>query len=122
MVNKVILMGNVGRDPEVRYMANGNMVVNFSVATTESYKKDGEWVNNTEWHNLVAFRKTAEYIGNHIAKGNMVYVEGKLQTRSWEDKEGVKRYTTEVLIDTIRKVSGEKVDRPKDNKEDDVPF
>lgn len=122
MVNKAILIGNVGRDPEVRYMANGNMVVNFSVATTESYKKDGEWVNNTEWHNLVAFRKTAEYIGNHIAKGNMVYVEGKLQTRSWEDKEGVKRYTTEVLIDTIRKVSGDKVDRPKENKEDDVPF
>ncbi|NJM15095.1 MAG: single-stranded DNA-binding protein [Bacteroidales bacterium] len=97
-VNKVILVGNLGKDPEVRYLDNGTPVCRFSVATNETYKnKAGEKVTNTEWHNVVLWRGLAEVAEKFLKKGNMVYVEGKLQTRAWDDKDGNKRYTTEII-------------------------
>lgn len=101
-VNKVILIGNLGKDPEVRHMDNNLAVARFSIATTESYKdKNGDWQDQTEWHNIVAWRFLAERVEKYLKKGMQVYVEGKLTTRSWEDKEGVKKYTTEVVANTI---------------------
>jgi single-strand DNA-binding protein len=103
MVNKVILIGNVGRDPEVRYLDNETAVASFSLATSESYKdKNGEWQSKTEWHNIVAWRNTAKYVESKLKKGIQVFIEGKLTTRSWDDKEGNKRYTTEVVASSIR--------------------
>ena len=97
-VNKVILVGNLGKDPEVRYLDNGRAVTNFSLATSETYKnKAGERVTNTEWHNVVLWSPLAEVAEKFLKKGNQVYIEGKLTTRSWDDKEGNKRYTTEVV-------------------------
>ncbi len=102
-VNKVILIGNLGADPEMRYTPGGTAVVNFSLATTESYtNKEGEKVTKTEWHRIVAFRRLAEICGEYLAKGRQVYIEGKIQTRSWEDRDGVKKYTTEILADTMQ--------------------
>jgi single-strand DNA-binding protein len=97
-VNKVILVGNLGKDPEVRHLDNGRAVANFSIATSESYKnKAGERVTNTEWHNVVLWTPLAEIAERYLKKGNQVYIEGKLTTRSWDDQEGNKRYTTEVV-------------------------
>lgn len=97
-VNKVILVGNLGKDPEVRHLDNGRAVANFSIATSESYKnKAGERVTNTEWHNVVLWTPLAEIAERFLKKGNQVYIEGKLTTRSWDDQEGNKRYTTEVV-------------------------
>ena len=97
-VNKVIIVGNLGQDPEVRYMPNGNAVANITVATSESWKKDGEKHEKTEWHRVVFFGKIAEIAGQYLHKGSQCYIEGRLQTREWE-KDGVKRYTTEIVVD-----------------------
>lgn len=99
-VNKVILIGNLGQDPEQRAMPNGNAVVNLSVATDESYKdKQGQKVEKTEWHRVVMFGKIAEIAGQYLRKGSKAYIEGKLQTRKWTNKEGQDVYTTEVVVD-----------------------
>lgn len=102
-INKVILVGNLGQDPEVRYMPNGNAVANFSVATSESWKdkQTGETRDRTEWHRVVVFGKIAEIAGEYIKKGTQVYLEGQLQTRKWQDQSGQDRYTTEVVINPI---------------------
>ena len=102
-INKVILVGNLGQDPEVRYMPNGNAVANFSVATSESWKdrQTGETRDRTEWHRVVVFGKLAEIAGEYIKKGTQVYLEGQLQTRKWQDQSGADRYTTEVVINPI---------------------
>jgi len=97
-VNKVILVGNLGKDPEVRHLENGRAVANFSLATSETYKnKAGERVTNTEWHNVVLWTPLAEIAERFLKKGGQVYIEGKMTTRSWDDQEGNKRYTTEVV-------------------------
>jgi len=97
-VNKVILVGNLGKDPEVRHLDNGRAVANFSLATSETYKnKAGERVTNTEWHNVVLWTPLAEIAERFLKKGGQVYIEGKLTTRSWDDQDGNKRYTTEVV-------------------------
>ncbi|HEY0906962.1 MAG TPA: single-stranded DNA-binding protein [Methylophilus sp.] len=101
-VNKVILMGNLGRDPEVRYMPNGEAVANFSIATTENWKdKSGVRQEKTEWHNVVMYRRLAEIAGEYLKKGRPVYIEGRLQTRKWE-KDGVTRYSTEIIADQMQ--------------------
>ena len=106
-VNKVILVGNLGRDPEVRYMASGEAVCNFSIATTDSWKdKNGEKQERTEWHNIVMYRRLAEIAGEYLKKGAPVYLEGKLQTRKWQDKDGKDRYTTEILADQMQMLGG----------------
>lgn len=134
-LNKVTLIGNLGKDPELKYTPSGEAVVRFSIATNESYKDpNGQLVERTEWHNIVAWRKLAELFGQYLKKGSKVYLEGKLQTRSWEDKEGNKRYTTEIVanefvfLDT-RGGGGESaashaepVTAPAPEKEDDLPF
>lgn len=100
--NRVQLIGNVGNDPEVRNLDSGSKLAKLSVATNESYRNDkGERVTNTEWHNVVAWNKTAEIIENHVKKGKEVAIDGKLTTRSWEDKDGVKRYITEIVCNEI---------------------
>lgn len=105
-VNKVILVGNLGRDPEVRYMPNGEAVANFSIATTENWKdKSGVKQEKTEWHNIVMYRKLAEIAGEYLKKGRPVYVEGRLQTRKWE-KDGVTRYSTEIIADSMQMLGG----------------
>ncbi len=99
-LNKVMLIGNVGQDPEMKYTPQGTPVVSFSLATNESYKdQNGQLIERTEWHRCVAWRKAAETIGQYVHKGSKLYVGGKLQTRSWDDKEGNKRYTTEIVVD-----------------------
>ena len=105
-VNKVILVGNLGRDPEVRYMANGEAVCNFSIATTDSWKdKNGEKQERTEWHNIVMYRRLAEIAGEYLKKGAPVYLEGKLQTRKWQDQNGNHRYTTEIIAREMKMLS-----------------
>jgi single-strand DNA-binding protein len=97
-INKVILIGNLGQDPELRYTPSGAAVANFSVATNETWNdKEGNTQERTEWHRIVAWRRLAEICGEYLKKGSQVYIEGRLQTRSWEDKDGVKRYVTEVI-------------------------
>ena len=102
-LNKVQLIGYVGQDPEIKYTGTGTAVANLSIATTESWKdKDGEQQERTEWHRLVAWKKLAEIIQQYVKKGSRIYVEGKLQTRSWDDeKSGTKRYMTEIVIDQM---------------------
>lgn len=98
-LNKVMLIGNLGRDPETRYMPDGGAVTNASIATTERWKdKQGDTQEKTEWHRLVFFNKLAEIAGEYLKKGSPVYVEGKITTRQWEDKEGVMKYTTEIVV------------------------
>jgi single-strand DNA-binding protein len=141
-VNKVILVGNLGRDPEVRYMPDGGAVTNISVATTDVWKdKGGEKQERTEWHRVVFFAKLAEIAGEYLKKGSQVYIEGRLQTRKWQDKEGQDRYTTEIVADRMQMLgarstpttdAGEKdaAASPKaakkpaafDDLEDDIPF
>ena len=138
MVNKVILIGNLGADPEMRYTQSGTAVANFRIATSERFKdQSGEWQERTEWHRVVFFGRTAEVCGEYLTKGKQVYVEGRLQTRSWEDKDGNTRYTTEV-VGREMKMLGLKGDgngpprgrssRPgpppeqPDDFEDDIPF
>ncbi len=103
-VNKVILIGNLGKDPEMRYLPSGEAIANFSVATSENWtdKTSGDKKEATEWHRCVFFGRTAEVIGQYVKKGSKIYVEGRLQTRKWQDKEGQDRYTTEVRGDVMR--------------------
>jgi single-strand DNA-binding protein len=145
-VNKAILVGNVGKDPEVRHLEGGVSVANFTLATSESYKnRNGELVKTTEWHNIVAWRQLAEFAEKYIKKGRQLYVEGKITNRQWDDKDGNKRYTTEIVADTIRLLGrredgdgqfengrspathdapglpvSDDIDRPSEN--DDLPF
>ncbi len=102
-VNKVILIGNLGRDPETRYMPDGGAITNISIATTDVWKdKNGEKQEKTEWHRVAFFGKLAEIAGEYLKKGSQVYVEGRLQTRKWQDKEGVDKYTTEIVADRMQ--------------------
>ena len=139
-VNKVIIVGNLGKDPEVRYMANGDAACNFSVATTESWKDktSGEKKEETEWHRVSVFGKLAEICGQYLKKGSQVYVEGSLKTRKWTDKEGQEKYTTEVRCSHMTilgsRPSGESDSKPEydpkpsgkkpsfDDLGDDIPF
>ncbi|MBL6749216.1 MAG: single-stranded DNA-binding protein [Nevskia sp.] len=107
-VNKVILIGNLGKDPETRYMPSGSAVVNVTLATSESWKdkQSGESKERTEWHNVVFFNKLAEIAGQYLKKGSQVYVEGSLRTRKWQDKEGHDRYTTEIVADNMQMLGG----------------
>ena len=131
-INKVIVLGNLGKDPEVRHLPNGDAVCNFSLATTESWKdKDGNKQDKTEWHNVVIFRKLAEIAGEYLKKGRPVYIEGRLQTRKWQDKEGKDRYTTEIVADQMqmlgsreeaKEVSKAPAPANFDDMESDIPF
>lgn len=107
-VNKVILIGNLGKDPEVRYFPNGDAVCNVTVATSDSWtdKQSGEKKERTEWHNVVFTRKLAEIAGQYLKKGAKVYVEGSLRTRKWQDKEGGDRYTTEIMVNDMQMLDG----------------
>jgi single-strand DNA-binding protein len=107
-VNKVFLLGNVGKDPEIRSSGNGVMVANFTLATSDRFQDaQGNWQDRTEWHNLVAFKRTAEVVRDYVKKGSKLYVEGKIQTRSWDDKEsGAKRYRTEIIVNDLSLLSG----------------
>ena len=127
-VNKVVLVGHLGGDPETRFLPSGAAVANFNLATNESWKDtNGEFQDKTEWHRCVMFGKSAELAGDLLKKGQLAYIEGKLQTRNWEDKDGVKRYTTEVVCDMFtilgRKMdSAETQERPKPNESEDSPL
>ncbi len=135
-VNKVILIGNLGKDPEVRHLENGAAVANFPIATTESYKdRNGNRQDQTEWHNIVLWRGLAEIAEKYLRKGNQVYIEGKLRSRSWEDKEGNTRYITEVVGDNMTMLGGRasegqnaptpqnnEPDLPEEDESDDLPF
>ncbi|WP_412067255.1 single-stranded DNA-binding protein [Rubrivirga sp. IMCC43871] len=106
-VNKVILIGNLGQDPELRYTGSGTAVCNMRLATTESYKdRDGNQVENTEWHTVVAWARLAEICGEYLSKGRQVYIEGQLQTRQWEDKDGNTRYSTEIKAREMQMLGG----------------
>ena len=107
-VNKVILLGNVGKDPEIRATGGGSMVANFTLATTDRFQDaQGNWQDRTEWHNLVAFKRTAEIVRDYVKKGTKLFIEGKIQTRSWDDKEsGQKRYRTEIIVNDLSLLSG----------------
>ena len=117
-VNKAILVGNLGRDPELRYTANGQPVCTFSVATTENWTgRDGQREERTEWHRVVVWGKAGENCAQYLAKGRSVYVEGRIQTREWEDREGNKRWTTEIVAQRVQFLGGR--DRP--GEEPDFP-
>ncbi len=107
-VNKVILVGNLGKDPEIRYMPNGNAVANLTLATSESWKdkQTGDQQEKTEWHRIVMFRRLAEIAGEYLKKGSQIYIEGKLQTRKWQDNSGNDRYTTEIVADEMQMLGG----------------
>jgi len=108
-VNKVILVGRLGKDPEVKFTQGGVAIARFSMATDETWKdQSGERQQRTEWHNIVAWRKLAEICGQYLTKGKLIYIEGRLQTRSWDDREGNKRTTTEIQADTMVMLSGGK--------------
>ena len=106
-INKVILIGRLGQDPELKYMPNGDAVANFSIATSESWKDQrGQKQERTEWHRCTAYRKVAEIIGEYLRKGANIYIEGKLQTREWTDQQGQKRYTTEIIVNEMQMLDG----------------
>jgi single-strand DNA-binding protein len=106
-VNKVILIGNLGKDPELKHTSGGTAVATMTVATNERFKdKSGEWQDRTEWHNVVLWQRLAEIAAEYLKKGRSVYVEGRLQTRSWEDKQGQKRYTTEIVASDLVLLGG----------------
>lgn len=139
-LNKVMLIGNLGKDPEVRYTTSGQGVASFSIATTEKFKnKSGDMEERTEWHNVVLWGKLAEIAKDYLSKGKTVYIEGRLQTRKWQDKDGRDRYTTEIVGDKMQMLSpkgssagsggrsgGEPTTAYDDpvgyNQEDDIPF
>lgn len=139
-VNKVILIGNLGKDPEVRYLEGGTAVAKFTLATSENYKDktSGERKTLTEWHNIVVWRGLAEVAEKYLKKGSQIYIEGKLRSRQWQDKDGINRYTTEIVADTLQMI-GKKDDtsgnaqnqssstsspeiEQNNNFEDDLPF
>ena len=120
-VNKVILLGRLGKDPEMRYAPSGTAIASFSIATNHRQKsQEGEWVDKTEWHNILAFGKNAEIVGEYLQKGKQVFIEGRLQTSSWEDQQGQKRYKTEIVASEIQMIGpkGEN-DQPKASDETD---
>ncbi len=129
-LNRVQLIGRLGKNPEVRYTANGSSVANFTMATNESWTgKDGQKNEKTEWHNIVAWGKLGEICGEYLTKGKQVYIEGRLTTRSWEDRDGKKRYTTEIKADNMIMLggpgaSGTSHAAPENDStiEDDIPF
>jgi single-strand DNA-binding protein len=140
-LNKVMLIGNLGKDPEVRYTASGTAVASFSIATSERVKnKSGEWEEKTEWHNIVLWSKLAEVAKEYLSKGKTVYIEGRLQTRKWQDRDGKDRWSTEIIGDRMQMLSpkGEGGSRPNRqdesfpgapsyedpsfNPDDDIPF
>jgi single-strand DNA-binding protein len=143
-INKAIIVGRLGRDPEIRYTPGGVAIANFSVATSEEWKdkESNEKKERTEWHRIVAFAKLGEICGEYLSKGKLVYIEGKIQTRSWEDKDGNKKYTTEIVASDVqfldkkdsgsgdypRKGQDDKFERGgggpahHDSKDDDIPF
>ena len=140
-VNKVILIGNLGRDPEVRYSPNGGAIANITLATSEAWKdkNTGEQVEKTEWHRVVFFRRLAEIAGEYLKKGSKVYIEGKLQTRKWQDKDGNDRYTTEIVANEMQMLdsrggsasynqeepamaSSQQESMPTGDFDDDIPF
>lgn len=132
-INKVTLIGNLGKDPELRYTPNGTPVTNFSIATSDNWtdKTSGEKKSKTEWHRIVVWRKLAEICAEYLSKGRQVYIEGKLQTRSWE-KDGVTRYTTEIVASDVQFLGKRPDDTPtappadedvpSEKEEDDIPF
>ena len=132
MVNKVILLGNLGNDPEMRNTSSGTAVATLSVATSRSWKdRDGQKQDETEWHRVIVWDKAAEFCGNYLAKGSKVYIEGRLQTRKWQDNNGVDRYTTEIIASTVQNLSprsegGEQPPMPNSGYQqstgEDVPF
>lgn len=138
-LNKVMLIGNLGKDPEVRYTTSGTAVASFSIATSERFKaKSGEWEERTEWHNVVLWGKLAEIAGEYLAKGKTVYIEGRLQTRKWQDRDGRDRYTTEIVGEKMQMLSAKGdggtrqaggpagaapgFEEPVFNPDDDIPF
>ena len=138
-VNKVILVGNLGKDPEIRHLDNGVAVANFSLATTESYtNKQGERVNQTEWHNVVLWRGLADIAEKYLKKGNSVYIEGKIVTRKWEDKDSNTRYSTDIVADKMTMLGSKQessstaqpkitepinsLDSSNESNNDDLPF
>lgn len=135
-VNKVILIGNLGRDPEVRYSSSGSAIANISVGTSDSWKdkNTGEKQERTEWHRVVAFGKLGEIIGQYLKKGSKVYIEGRLQTRKWEDQNGQDRYTTEIVANDMQMLDSKGQQSPQpapqaqaapipsDDFDDDIPF
>ena len=123
-LNKVMLIGSLGRDPEIRYMPNGDAACNLSVATSESWKdKNGEKHERTEWHRISMFGKLAEIAGQYLAKGSSVYLEGKLQTRKWTDKDGVDKYTTEIIADRMQMLGGkeQRQDQQQEQRKESQP-
>jgi single-strand DNA-binding protein len=123
MVNKAILVGRLGKDPEVRYTPDGTMVTNFNLATDENYKdKNGEKVQKTEWHRIVTFGKLAEICGNYLVKGKLVFIEGKIQTRAWDDKEGVKRYSTEIVANDMKMLDSKGQSQGQGKPADDAAY
>lgn len=134
-VNRAIIIGRMGRDPEVRHTQSGQVVASFSVATDETYTgKDGQKVEKTEWHRIVVWGKQAEFCGNYLSKGRLVYIEGKIETRQWVDKDGVEKYTTEIKADRVqgldRREDGQQQAAPQEqaagrqdmNELDEAPF
>lgn len=125
MVNKVILIGNLGKDPEVRYSQAGAAIASFNVATTETWKKqDGTKEELTEWHRIVAFGRLGEVCGEYLSKGSKVFIEGRLQTRKWDDKDGNTRYTTEIVAREMKMLSprGSSGDSSQSQQYNDQPF
>jgi len=114
-INKVILVGNLGRDPEMRYTPNSIAVCSFSIATSETYKdkNSGERITQTEWHNIVLWRGLAETSEKYLRKGSKVYIEGKLKTRKWDDKQGITRYSTEIVADVMQMLDKKATDSPE---------
>ena len=110
-INKVIIVGNLGKDPDMKYTASGAAIANITVATSESWndKQSGEKIEKTEWHRIVAFQRLAEIMGEYLKKGAQVYIEGKLQTRKWQDKDGQDRYSTEIVADNMQMLGGKSV-------------
>ena len=127
-LNRVQLIGRLGRDPELRFTSDGTAIANLSVATSERYKdKSGEWIDRAEWHKIVMYARLAEIAGEYLVKGSLVYLEGRLQTRKWKDKEGVEKYNTEIVADRLqmlgeRATRGEGGEAPGQQTPQDDPF
>jgi len=141
-INKAIILGRLGKDPEMRYAPSGTAIATFSVATNSRQKADGEWVDKTDWHNILAFGKLAEFAGEYLSKGKLIYLEGRIQTSSWEDQQGQKKYKTEIVVSELQMIgsksdtSGSSVEeqngeeakvnetpqQPASEEEDDLPF
>lgn len=139
-VNKVILIGNLGKNPETRYLNNGDAVANITIATTDTWKdKNGEKQDKTEWHRVTFYKKLAEIAGEYLKKGSSVYIEGRLETKKWTDKNGIERYTTDIVANEMKMLGSKKTDSSQEQSneseqnhnhdssgfadmEDDIPF